>query len=365
MASIAALLIAVDLQPEILHDASSPEAGVPLSGSSMRRERTDRMSPRTALTTTLTLLALTTPSLADPMFSVTDLGTADPNSNYLNALTPADQSAFKTGSFDVFAHPAQPGALAVSHQGDIIRTSLENGDITVHGGYVTSNNKGVDVGVGSDYRPPVSAYTPVISTFYPDPHTVIDPYTHQTIQSPGFVVESSIGFPSFNGSVSGINDYSNIIGSTNRGNEVPFLLSGSGSRSSPPGNVPTVPDLGSLGGKNGEAKALNNSDEVVGWSEIADGTHHGFLYSNGSIRDLNTLIPPLPGVVLSSAVGIDGAGRIVAFGTDSSGGHHEYLLTPGLGSPSPVPEPSILALVGLAICGCAVRRLVQRRHRLL
>jgi probable HAF family extracellular repeat protein len=309
------------------------------------------MSPRIAIKTALTLLGLATPSLADSMYSVTDLGKVDPNSNYLNLLNPSDQSAFRSASFDVNAHPAQPGVLHESHQGDIVRTVAAAGDVIVYGGYTTSNNQGVDVGVGSEFLPNVGASFSVITSFYPDPHTAIDASTHQPVQSPGYIGTRSIALPNFNGNISGINDQRNIVGNTNFDNKIPFFIDNL--------NVRTVPNLGNLGGKNGVASALNNANQVVGWSEVADGTHHAFLYSNGAMQDLNALVPP-PGVVLNSAVGIDDAGRVVAFGTDASGVTDEYLLTPGLVSPSPVPEPSTIALAGLVLCGYAVRRLFPR-----
>ena len=42
---------------------------------------------------------------AGPVYSITDLGPADPNSSYLNALAPSDQGAFNSGSFDRWTHP--------------------------------------------------------------------------------------------------------------------------------------------------------------------------------------------------------------------------------------------------------------------
>ena len=115
--------------------------------------------------------------------------------------------------------------------------------------------------------------------------------------------------------------------------------------------------LGSLGGVNGVANALNNSNQVVGWSQIASGAQHAFLYSNGTMQDLNLLIPPLSGITLISAVGIDSAGEIVAFGTDASGQTNEYFLTP---LESPVPEPSSLAIVSLMIVAFAARQTYSR-----
>ena len=62
------------------------------------------------------------------------------------------------------------------------------------------------------------------------------------------------------------------------------------------GGVDTA--LGGLGGPNGIANALNNSNQVVGWSQLSGGAQHAFLYSNGAMQDLNLLIPPLSGITL-------------------------------------------------------------------
>jgi probable HAF family extracellular repeat protein len=112
-----------------------------------------------------------------------------------------------------------------------------------------------------------------------------------------------------------------------------------------------------LGGADGVANALNNSDQVVGWSQTASGAQHAFLYTQGTMRDLNLLIPPLSGITLVSAVGIDSAGDIVAYGTNASGQMGEYYLTP---VEVPSPEPGTLAIWGL-IAAAAGARLAARR----
>jgi probable HAF family extracellular repeat protein len=117
-------------------------------------------------------------------------------------------------------------------------------------------------------------------------------------------------------------------------------------------------NLGNLGGANAVANALNNSNQVVGWSQIASGAQHAFLYANGKMQDLNLLIPPVSGITLISAVGIDGSGRIVAYGTGASGQTEEFLLTP---LEAPVPEPSTLAVFGLVILTFAARQAHARR----
>ena len=50
-------------------------------------------------------------------------------------------------------------------------------------------------------------------------------------------------------------------------------------------------NLGTLGGGNSVAAALNNANDVVGWSQIASGAQHAFLYMNGTMQDLNLMIP--------------------------------------------------------------------------
>jgi probable HAF family extracellular repeat protein len=87
-------------------------------------------------------------------------------------------------------------------------------------------------------------------------------------------------------------------------------------------------NLGSLGGKTGTANAINSFGVVVGTSQTtvlggADGKtleNHAFIWSEGKMTDLNSLVtaPVLYNgakVVLTSAVGINNFGDIAALGT--------------------------------------------------
>jgi probable HAF family extracellular repeat protein len=107
------------------------------------------------------------------------------------------------------------------------------------------------------------------------------------------------------------------------------------------------------------ANALNNSNQVVGWSQTASGAQHAFMYSGSTMQDLRLLIPPLPGITLISAVAIDAAGDIVAYGTNSSGQIQEYYLTP---AEVPAPEPSAFVVMGIVIAALAVRHARARRN---
>ena len=310
---------------------------------------------------------------ADAVYSVINLGTADPSGNYLGALSAGQQSAFRAGSFDVYSHPATVSNLpafysSVASQADIFAPSTGNGTETFSNIVVTtSNNLGVNAGIANESSPAPGMVTQAV-VFTPDPHTISVPnsfapsWSTPTLEtSPGYLsmvpTSTSITFSQFIGKIAGINDQrslalteSNFSSNGQQVQNPKLFTNGQGDAS-----------LGSLGGTNGVANALNNSNQVVGWSQIANGAQHAFLYANGSMQDLNSLIPSSSGFVLTSAVGIDSAGDIVAYGTSPSGQTDEYLLTP---TPllAPVPEPSALAVMGLMIVALAARHAGVRRH---
>ena len=75
----------------------------------------------------------------------------------------------------------------------------------------------------------------------------------------------------------------------------------------------TVVDLGAFSSGNGSsfATALNSHGDVVGYSSVANGITHPFLYSDGALRDLN------PSGGDSEAWGINDSGQVV--GKNGSG----------------------------------------------
>lgn len=92
----------------------------------------------------------------------------------------------------------------------------------------------------------------------------------------------------------------------------------------------TLTVLGSLGGNNSAAAAINDSGDVVGYSTLPgqESTTHGFLYTGGTMYDLTTLIPA-GDVSIIGASGINNRGQICAIGYGSPyGGEAALLLTP-------------------------------------
>jgi probable HAF family extracellular repeat protein len=76
-----------------------------------------------------------------------------------------------------------------------------------------------------------------------------------------------------------------------------------------------------------------------GWG--TSGTSHAFLYSGGTMTDLNSLIDPASGWELTYASDINDYGWIVGTGQNPSGQQHAFLLKPI------VPEPSTIVLIGI------------------
>ena len=128
-------------------------------------------------------------------------------------------------------------------------------------------------------------------------------------------------------------------------------------------------DLGTLGGAWSAAGAINASGVIVGWSAYAgqpdSSPGRGFVDQNGVMTDLNSLIASNLGLTLTSAVGINDLGQIVAIGKNADGILESVVLTPEgvtppsppvLGDPTVVPEPTTLAIFALAGLAAWLRR---------
>lgn len=87
---------------------------------------------------------------------------------------------------------------------------------------------------------------------------------------------------------------------------------------------------------------INDAGVVVGSMRAGGGfsNFHGWLYVDGIVTNLNTLIPAGTGLHIAYANAINNAGQIAATAFDAQGRYHAVLLTPGEGAP-PAPAVSI------------------------
>lgn len=89
----------------------------------------------------------------------------------------------------------------------------------------------------------------------------------------------------------------------------------------------TVTSLGTLGDSNMSfGHAINDSGQVVGYIWLNSGTPHAFLYSNGTMTDINAAALFPAGSV---AVGINNADQVVGYGWVTTANMHAFLYSNG------------------------------------
>jgi len=178
-----------------------------------------------------------------------------------------------------------------------------------------------------------------------------DSTTHAFISAPNGGALKDLGTLGGSGSTGlGINNLGQVAGSASTGSNSHAFLSAP--------NGGSLQDLGTLHDGNSQANAVNDLGQVVGQSDagIRSMFHpplqDAFLFSNGTMIDLNSLIAPGSGLTLASAFGITDTGLITGYAytanyaTTPDGGMHAFLLTP---NPAAVPEASTTVSLGLLL----------------
>jgi probable HAF family extracellular repeat protein len=95
-------------------------------------------------------------------------------------------------------------------------------------------------------------------------------------------------------------------------------------------------DLGGVTGAATHATGINTAGEVVGTAIFPQtsyhppkpGKHVGLIFRAGAVIDLNTLIPPNSGFIITDAIAINDAGEVLGNATNTSGSKRAVLLTP-------------------------------------
>jgi len=140
---------------------------------------------------------------------------------------------------------------------------------------------------------------------------------------------------------SAINDNNQVVGvSKNTQGKVHafrYLLTNSGV-------VTARTDLGELGAGYSVASAINNAGEVVGTSD-----NRAFLWSNGTMQDLNTKIDAGSNWNLAKATGINSSGQIVGVGSFGGDPFRAFLLTPTAGCAPDLNNDGVLNFFDISV----------------
>ena len=112
--------------------------------------------------------------------------------------------------------------------------------------------------------------------------------------------------------------------------------------------------INATGGSASYGRDINNNGDVVGAATYAtNSVLHAFVWSNGVMSDLNTLLVNGGDWVLDNALAINDAGQITGTGT-RNGVNRAFLLTPTVTSET--PEPATALLFGGALLALLAHR---------
>jgi hypothetical protein len=288
---------------------------------------------------TLTLvaaLAMAAPARATPLYSITDLG---PNSD-------PDPSLRNTPTVD----PTMYVPLAISNSGQV-SNSPTNASVNSSWGFVSGaygvENRALSPAT-NDYS--WGAYLQTAGQ-------------EELIMPPGAATSAGRG----------VSSSGDVVGYSNSPTMLNFVYSFASKAflTLNLNNLQAAPPIAGIYYSAFNYYDINAQNQVVGsydygnqgkWSQI----DHAFIASltpralgYGGL-DLNTLLPPNSGWILTSATGINDAGQIVGYGIDPSGVYSGYELTP---DSNQVPEPSVLAFFGLVGLCLGARELTRHRRR--
>jgi probable HAF family extracellular repeat protein len=284
----------------------------------------------------------------------TDLGTLGGSSSGAGALNEAGQivgySALTTpptgthavlwtngGKIDLTPDlPSNQGAAAtgINESGQVV------GNLSSFGAFLWQNGARISLGHlggSASSANDISDSGVVVGSSYTSVLTPLGFMQHPFAWQQGVMTDLGLLPGDEDGGAAGINSSGQIVGSSGRTDPETYesfyraFLYSNGVMTALP-----VPSWEAYAGD------INDAGVVVGSMRAGGGVSnfHGWVYIDGAVTNLNTLIQPGTGLHVAYANAINNAGQIAATAFDAQGHYHAVLLTPGSGPP-PAPSVSI------------------------
>jgi probable HAF family extracellular repeat protein len=271
---------------------------------------------------------------------MTDLGTLGGSSSKANALNDVGQvvgkSTVTTGSFATEAFLWQGGVMAglglsaaepaaINEAGQVAGYFSTNSGYRAflwQGGVVTEIG---DFGGGSSVATDINNAGQVVGSALTTVVGSLGPVYHAFLWQNGVMTDLGV-LPGLEESgAAAINSLGQIVGSSDRTDPETYTVT-SYSFLYSDGVMTTLP----VPSSESYAGDINDSGQVVGTMRAGNGVGpwRAYLYSDGVVTDLNSLIPAGSGLHLYSATAINNAGQIVGYAYDAAAHYHAFLLTP-------------------------------------
>jgi len=190
------------------------------------------------------------------------------------------------------------------------------------------------LGGGGGFASDINDAGQAVGSSYTTHVTDLGPMPHAVLWQNGTATDLGILPGAEDSGAAAINNLGQIVGSSGRTDPESYQVT-SQSFIYANGMMTALPVPSTESG----AADINDDGVVVGTMRAAGGAsrHHAYIYADGVVTNLNSLIPAGSGLHLAYAFAINNDGQIAAVALDAQARYHAVLLTPSTAAPPPVP----------------------------
>lgn len=200
------------------------------------------------------------------------------------------------------------------------------------------------LGGGSSFPSDINGAGQVAGSSYTMVVSEVEQIEHAFLWENGVLTDLGVLPNDVESTAAAINSAGVVVGSSSRTNTVTFQES----------HRPFIYENGSMiaipaPSADAQAADINDSGVVVGTMKASGGLsqNHAWIYADGVVTNLNSLIPAGSGLHLAFANAINKTGQIAGIAVDAQGFSHGFLLTPRDSSEPPPPPPPVVPSVSI------------------